>query len=205
MSRAMTKENMPKDDIELEENASQESNTKSASETEHLLEEHKNVDVEPETAMQNEQDALRAEIVESKDRFLRLAADFENYKKISQREQQNSLKFANESLIINLLPVMDNLEQAIVAAKKSSAGSSDVVIGVEMVLKQMTEVIKKSGVEVFSAIGLPFDPARHEAMGEQIDDNAEDGSVIFEYQKGYLLHGRLVRPARVIVARRPGK
>ncbi len=154
----------------------------------------------PEPAVEEN---LRCEIAETKDRLLRLAAEFENYKRITQREQQNTLKFANEGLINNLLPIVDGLEHAIAACKKS-ADNNDVLVGVEMVAKQLGEVLKKSGVEMFSALGTTFDPARHEAMGEQIDDNVEIGTVVVEYQKGYLLHGRLLRPARVIVSRRQG-
>lgn len=147
---------------------------------------------------------LRHEVAQTKDRLLRLAAEFENYKKISQREQLNSLKFANEGLITNLLPIVDSLEHAIAACKKS-AENNDVLVGVEMVAKQLGDVLQKHGVEVFSALGKPFDPARHEAMGEQIDDSVDEGSVVVEYQKGYFLHSRLLRPARVVIARRSGK
>jgi molecular chaperone GrpE len=153
---------------------------------------------------ESQEEKLARELVESKDRLLRLAADFENFKKIAQREQQNGIKFANESLIVNLLPVIDNLEQAVIACKKSGdVNNNDVLIGVEMVLKQLVDVLGKFGIEVFSALGQPFDPARHEAMGEQEDGNAAVGSVLVEYQKGYLLHGRLLRPARVVIAKSP--
>lgn len=198
----MPKDHMPKDDIEPA--VESQTNQGEVLDAENILSMPSTEDAQEEIVVSVE-DGLRAEVVETKDRLLRLAAEFENYKKISQRELQNNLKFANETLISNLLPVMDNLDQAIVAAKKSAdSTSNDVIIGVEMVLKQMGETLKKAGVEVFSALGLPFDPARHEAMGEQLDENAEAGSVLIEYQKGYLLHGRLLRPARVIVAKRSG-
>jgi molecular chaperone GrpE len=156
---------------------------------------------EPEQ-VQAEQEAkpdVNAELLETKDRLLRIAADFDNYKKTAQREQLNSIKFANEGLLTNLLPIIDNLEQAVLASKSSE--KNDVVLGIELVLKQFNELLEKSGVEVFSAMGKMFDPSRHEALGQKEDDSVPEGQVILEYQKGYLLNQRLLRPARVIVAK----
>lgn len=153
----------------------------------------------------SELDKLKDDISEAKDRYLRLAAEFENYKKISQREQQNGLRFANEAIITNLLPIVDNLEQAVMAQKKISTGSNDILLGVEMVLKQFADVLARFGVENFSAEGAIFDPSRHEALSEQEDDSVPEGTVVNVYQKGYLLHGRLLRPARVVVAKKSGK
>lgn len=160
--------------------------------------------VQPELeSPESQADRMEKELLEAKDRLLRLAAEFDNFKKIAQREQQNAIKFANENLVISLLPVIDNLEQAISACKKSSANNNDVLVGVEMVLKQLVDVLSKCGIEVFSALGQLFDPARHEAMGEQESNDAAVGTILVEYQKGYLLHGRLIRPARVVIAKAP--
>lgn len=161
--------------------------------------------VEPSEAIvpeKSELEMLKEELAQVKDRYLRLAADFENYKKISQREQLNSIKFANENIITSLLPVVDNLEQAIKACKAAGDTKNDVLIGVEMVLKQFVDLLGKFGVEIFSAKGQKFDPARHEAMSEQEDATVLPGIIIEEYQKGYLYNGRLLRPARVVVAKR---
>lgn len=147
-----------------------------------------------------EEERLRGELSEVKEHLLRLAADFENYKKTAQREKANSVKFANDGLVSSLLPIVDGLMQALEMDK--SENKSDVIVGIDMVIKQLIELLKKFGVEVFSAIGKNFDPALHEAMGEQVDDSVEAGQVIIEYQKGYLLHGRLLRPARVIIAKK---
>lgn len=155
-----------------------------------------------EHPQKSETDVLKEDLALMKDRYLRLAADFENYKKIAQREQISSIKFANESIITNLLPVLDNLEQAVKACAISGDTKSDVLVGVEMVLKQFVDLLQKFGVEVFSAQGAKFDPTRHEALSEQEDNNVEPGTVILEYQKGYLFNGRLLRPARVVVAKR---
>lgn len=152
----------------------------------------------------SQEERLQEELLETKDRFLRLAADFENYKKIVQREQANSVRFANESLITSLLPIMDNLEQAIISQKKSGDSNNDILIGVEMVLKQLTEALVKFGVEIVSAKGLPFNPAQAEALCELEDDSVPPGTVVTEYQKAYFLHGRLLRAARVAVAKKSG-
>lgn len=155
--------------------------------------------VEPEQeATERPEEILNRELSETKDRLLRLAADFDNYKKTSQREQLNTIKFANENLIANLLPIIDNLEQAVAA---QVGEKNNVVLGVEMVLKQFKDLLEKLGVEVFSAQGQMFDPARHEALGQKEDDSVPEGFVLMEYQKGYLLHQRLLRPARVMVAK----
>lgn len=148
---------------------------------------------------------LKEELDQTKDRFLRLAADFENYKRIAQREQQNGVKFANEALLLNLLPVIDSLEEAIKASKKSGEPNNDVLVGLDMVLKQFRETLNKYGVEALNSHGTLFDPARHEALTEQVDDSVPAGTVVVEYQKGYLLHGRLLRPARVAVAKNSEK
>lgn len=144
------------------------------------------------------EEKLTAELKETHDRLLRVAAEFENFKKISQREHTNGLKFANESLILSLLPVMDNLEQA-VRAGKTADSSKDLLIGVEMVLKQLCDTLQKYGVEFFNAQGENFDPSRHEAIGER-DDDSTAGTVLEQLCSGCLLNGRLLRPARVIVS-----
>ncbi len=147
------------------------------------------------------EEKLTTELKETHDRLLRVAAEFENYKKISQREQINSIKYANESLVLNLLPVIDNLEQAVNVGKKSDS-SKDLVIGVEMVLKQLSDCLEKFGVEFFSTHGEVFDPARHEALSERMDDSVEPGIVVEQFQKGCLLNGRLLRAARVVVSKK---
>jgi molecular chaperone GrpE len=174
---------------------------------EHGLEENKvGEEAEASTVQPSVEDTLKAELLEAKDKLLRLAAEFENYKKISHREQLNAVRFANEALIHQLLPLLDSLEQAVLSCKKSADNdNNNVLIGIDMVIKQFSEILKKVGVDAFSALGQPFDPAKHEAIGEQISDDDKEGSVIAEYQKGYLLHGRLLRPARVVVAKRKEK
>lgn len=151
-----------------------------------------------------EEEKLSSELAQTNDRLLRLAAEFENYKKIAARERMQSLKFANEALIVSLLPAIDNLEQAVKAGKKADQ-AQDLLIGVEMVLKQMIEALNKVGVEFFNSEGQPFDPNRHEAVCEQESQDQEAGTVVQEFQKGCLYNGRLLRASRVAVAKKPSK
>jgi molecular chaperone GrpE len=139
------------------------------------------------------------------DRLLRLSADYENFKKRQAREKDEAVKFANERLLKELLPVVDNMERAMEMAEKSvDESTSDavrsVVEGVQMVMKQLGDAFGRFGVEPFSALGTPFDPARHEAVAQRDDESVPAGTVIEEYQRGYLLHNRLARPAMVVVS-----
>lgn len=159
----------------------------------------------PEVVVEpNPEEGLKNELKDTHERLLRVAAEFENFKKISQREHLNTLKFANEGLILLLLPLLDNLEQAIKSGKNNDA-AKDLVLGVEMVLKLFYEALEKVGVQFFDAYGEAFDPSRHEAIGEREDEIAAAGTVIEQFTKGSLIHGRLLRAARVIVAKNTGK
>jgi len=137
------------------------------------------------------------------DKYLRLAAEFDNYKRLTQREQRDQIRFGNESLLKELLPVVDNLERAIKAAKE--AGGSDVLIqGVDLTLKQLTGVLGKFGVQTIPAVGERFDPTGHQAVASVPSDRVPDQHVIEEFQRGYKLHDRILRPAMVTVSNGPG-
>ena len=134
------------------------------------------------------------------DKYLRLAAEFENYKRRAQRDQNDSIRFGNESLLKNLLPIIDNLERAIQCAK--DAGTSGPLLeGVELTHKQFLETVGKVGVRQVSTTGNSFDPAIHQAVTQVESENVEPNTVIEEFQKGYLLHDRILRPAMVSVAK----
>jgi molecular chaperone GrpE len=149
------------------------------------------------------EEKLSDELKDTKDRYLRLAAEFENYKKSSAKERINSIKFANEQLILSLLPTLDNLEQAVAAGQKlDQEGAKNLLVGVSMVLKQLTETLEKFGVEFYSARGQTFDPTRHEAVSEEVRDDMPAGMVVTEFQRGYFLNGRLLRAARVSVSKK---
>jgi len=129
-------------------------------------------------------------------RAYRSAADLENARKRFQRERDELKKFGTEGLLKDLLSVVDNLERAVAHA---GAGSS-LTEGVEMVLRQFTQTAAKYGAEPFDAEGQPFDPQFHEAMTQVPTNDHEPGTVVDVYQRGWTLHGRLVRPAMVTVA-----
>jgi molecular chaperone GrpE len=133
------------------------------------------------------------------DRFIRQTAELENFKKRSAREKDEVARFANEALIKDLLPVMDNLERAVTHAQGGGNGKP-LVEGVEMVLKGLSDVLSKHGVEPISALGQPFDPQKHEAMVQVQSETHEPNTVIEEHHKGYLFKDRLLRPALVTVA-----
>jgi molecular chaperone GrpE len=136
------------------------------------------------------------------DRHLRLAAEFENYKRLAQRDQREQAKFANETLLKDLLPIVDNLQRA-VDFSKSSAGSDQLTQGVQLTLKQFVETLSKFGVRQITSVGEPFDPTRHQAVAKIESDNQPENTIIQEHQPGYLLHDRIVRPAMVTVAAAP--
>lgn len=136
------------------------------------------------------------------DRFLRQTAELENFKKRSAREREEAIRFANEYLIRDLLPVLDNLERAVAHAKGGGNGKP-LVEGVEMVLKGFLDALSRHGVVQLSAVGQPFDPVKHEAMAQLESDEHEPNTVVQEHHKGYLLHERLLRPVLVSVAKAP--
>jgi molecular chaperone GrpE len=132
------------------------------------------------------------------DRLLRTAAEFDNFKKRTQKEKEDARRFAVESLLKDFLPVADNLERAIEHAEEHDP--KQVVEGVRLVQKMLEAALAKHGVVGFSAVGQPFDPNLHEALMQQ-DSDAPAGTVLSEMARGYKLHERLVRPAAVVVAR----
>jgi molecular chaperone GrpE len=159
-----------------------------------------------ETAPEPELDPMEqliAERDELKDRLLRLAAETDNYKKRSEREKSEFLKRANERILKDLLPVMDNLERAMEHAVEESGAEESMIKGLELTSHELWKVLERHGVERVEALGEPFDPEFHEAMMQQEDPDVDENTVIGVLQKGYLFHGRLLRPAMVIVSKRP--
>jgi molecular chaperone GrpE len=134
------------------------------------------------------------------DRLARVSADFDNFKKRQTKEKSEAIKFANEGVIKEILPVLDNLLRALGAAGTDSGSLLD---GVKLVAKQMEDVLGKFGVVGFDAAGQPFDPARQEAVGSRPDASVPAQHVCEEYQRGYMLHDRLLRPALVVVSLGP--
>jgi molecular chaperone GrpE len=144
-----------------------------------------------------------AELAEYKDKYLRLLADTENFKKRMNRELAEREKYHNEGIIKELLPVMDNLDRAIAHAGENAGGPEGIVEGVRMVKKQLMDAFTKFGVTEVVSVGLPFDPARQQAIMQVETDKYEPGTVVEEFQKGYFLNDRILRPAMVTVAKPP--
>ena len=136
-------------------------------------------------------------VVQDDDRLLRLAADFENYKKRAAREREEYVARANERLLNELLPILDDLERALAAAEQHEEAQLEE--GVRLTYKSLASLLQRHGVEEIDAAGK-FDPHVHEALLQQPAGDKESGDVIDVIQKGYTLAGRVVRPARVIVA-----
>jgi len=148
---------------------------------------------------------LQTKLQEAEKKYLYLYSEFENFRRRNERERLDFLKFGHEGFHKELLQVMDNFERALAHAKSQGGekGSplAQVAQGIEMIGYQFSEALKGQGVTPISAIGQKFDPAQHEAVGEE-EAKGEPGTVVKEMQKGYMLHGRLLRPARVILAKR---
>ena len=147
--------------------------------------------------------AAKSEAAETYERMLRLMADFENYKKRAQRQMEDSRKYANETLIKELLSIVDNLERAVSAASGGEKKGDDacLVEGVEMTLNEILKLLKKYHVTPVEARGKPFDPVYHEAVMQEHSDDYPENTVISELQKGYQLHDRLIRPTMVVVSK----
>ncbi len=144
------------------------------------------------------------QIEELKERLLYQQAEFENFKKLKAREKQEVLRFGNETLIKELLPVIDNLERAIEHAGKTEEAKA-IAEGVALTLNGFLKVLEKSDVTRVEALNKKFDPNIHEAVYQEEKDDVEPGTVVTEFQKGYVMDGRLLRPAMVSVAKKPEK
>jgi molecular chaperone GrpE len=147
----------------------------------------------------SEADRLRAEVADLKDRMLRDRAELENFKRRQARDKADALRFANEGLLRDLLPHIDNLHRAVEHAR-SSPETAAIADGVEMTLRSLTEALERHGVKIVEALGRPFDPTHHEAIG-QVESEHPVSTVVGEHQRGYLLHDRLLRPALVTVGK----
>jgi molecular chaperone GrpE len=146
--------------------------------------------------------AQAAKAAENWDRLLRLTADFDNYKKRAARERQEAVSFANENLLVKLLPVMDAFDMALAAPTNDPAAKS-LQAGIVMVASQLKSALAEAGLEEIDANGKRFDPNLHEAVAQEETAAAPEGEVIRQTRKGYKFRNRLLRPAGVIVAKKP--
>jgi molecular chaperone GrpE len=156
----------------------------------------------PSTAQSPEQKLAEAqsEAARLRDQLLRTAADYDNYRKRARREQDDAQRRGRESSIKELLPVFDNLERAALSAESASDAKA-VADGVRIVLKQFLDTLEKMGIKRITAVGQPFDPARHEAIQQMESKDVPAGVVLAEVQPGYMIGDLLLRPAMVVVSR----
>jgi molecular chaperone GrpE len=142
---------------------------------------------------------LEAKIKEMENRYLRLYADFENFRRRTRQEMEAAEKYRAQSLVSDLLPALDNFERALKIEADNEQAKS-ILQGMEMVYRSVLDALKKEGVEAIEAVGKPFDPHLHQAVMQIEDSNYEPNTVVEEFQKGYKLKDRVIRPAMVKVS-----
>jgi molecular chaperone GrpE len=147
---------------------------------------------------------LQADLDRFRDLALRSQADFENYKKRSAREKEDALKYANSSLLEKLLPIVDNFELGLTAAR-SQGEDSPIYSGMNLVLKQLNDFLAQNGLQPIEAVGQKFDPNLHEAIAHQPSAEVPEGKVVQQTRRGYRFKDRLLRPSSVVVSSGRGK
>ncbi len=157
---------------------------------------------EPQEAGPSDVEQLRRELDEKNDRHLRALAEMENARRRFQREREEYIRYANESLIRDLLPVLDDFDRALDAARAGGEAVS-MIEGIELIQRGLLKTLEKFGVERYSALGAAFDPTRHDAVARVISAEQPENTVVGETAPGYLLNGRVLRPAMVVVAAAP--
>lgn len=151
-----------------------------------------------EQGIVDEAEELREKLEAEQNKYLRLLADYDNFKRRAQIDKELANKFRSQSLLADILPVLDNFERAL-SLQTTSEESASLLKGVEMVQKSLIEAVSREGLEEIKAVGEPFDPNFHQAVMQEKDDSTEPGTVLQELQKGYVLKGRVLRPAMVKV------
>lgn len=143
---------------------------------------------------------IAEEAEEYKDKYIRALAEMENQRKRLERERIDFRRYANESFILSVLPVLDNFERAIKSAEEVD-GAKEITEGIKMIFKQLKEVLEKKGVKPFESLGEKFDPKKHEAYLAIESEKHEPSTIVEEIEKGYLLGDKVIRPAKVAVSK----
>jgi molecular chaperone GrpE len=162
--------------------------------------------MDPSAQLESELKTAKAEVAEWQDRFLRKAAELENYRKRSEKEKADSMLLAKSAVLIEFLPVADACERALKIFDEDRnvpVSLQQYQEGVELLYKQVLDALGRAGATAMEAEGQPFDPHRHEALSREESPDFEEGTVIRELRRGYLFKDRLLRPAQVIVAVHP--
>jgi len=159
-------------------------------------------DPTPRDTAESDLEELKRQLEDKQDRLLRALAETDNVRRRAQRDREDYVRYANESLLRDLIPVLDNFDRALAAAR--AAGQSGTVLsGIELIQRELQRVLEKAGVTRYSAVGERFDPTRHEAIARVVSAEAAPDTVVHETAAGYLLNGRVLRPALVAVAAAP--
>ena len=151
--------------------------------------------------LKSEKEAAEQEAKDTYDKLLRISAEFDNYKKRTAREMDEFRKFANESLLMKLLPVVDNLERAINSSQEKKSSESCITEGIDMTLKEILNVFETFQVKPIESLNKTFDPNFHQAVMQEETEEIEENIIIKEFQKGYMIQNRLLRAAMVVVAK----
>ena len=160
--------------------------------------------LEEPVAEEDKMEELKKSLEEANDKYIRLYADFENYKKVSARNKEELLKYANEDLMTDILTAIDHLELALQHSTDNETSSS-LAEGVELTLKELKSAVEKHGLTTIDALGKPFDPSVHHAMSQIESEEAEENTVAKEFRKGYMFRDRVLRAALVGVAIKPSQ
>jgi molecular chaperone GrpE len=194
-----------KDENQVEVKISTEDQEETLKEPEQSLDETSDVDAlqdeDPIAALEEKLRIAEEETRETYDRFLRLSAEFENFKKRTAREMNDFRKYANDSLIQELLVVVDNLERALQSSGDDQKPDNGVISGVEMTRDGILKIFEKFNVRPLAALDQPFDPKYHQAVMQEVVEGIQENTVTQELQRGYLMHDRLIRPAMVVVSK----
>jgi molecular chaperone GrpE len=166
-------------------------------------EKEKNIDTEIESleAPLNELEKSKQEAADNYDKFLRASAELENYKKRAVKELADAINYGNEKIIKDILPIMDSLERALDHATANSEDFDTYLEGLKLIYEKLLKTLEKHGVEKIDAVGMDFDPNFHEAMLQVESEDYEDNKIVEEFEGGYLLNGRLLRPAKAAVSK----
>lgn len=149
---------------------------------------------------EKELETVRRQLEQEKDRCLRLSAEFENQRKRVQKEKEEFVKYANEKLIIELIDIMESLERGLENAK-GSKNNEKLIQGMELIYKQLKNVLEKNGLVQIKALGEKFDPYKHEAMMQTLSDDNEEGTILEEFARGYMLNNKVIRYSKVRVSK----
>jgi molecular chaperone GrpE len=191
-----------KNGIKIHKNADETASEVKKPEINGLKKEESNQTVDPLKEMEEKVESLKKEAAENHDRLLRVAAEFDNYKKRTDREMDDFRKFANESFVKAMLPVVDSLDLAIESSSNDQQTNSSVVEGVTLTLNEIYKVFEQFGVKPFESLGKTFNPVFHQAMMQEETEAYPENTVSRELQKGYMIHDRLLRPAMVVVSKK---